>query len=451
MLAYGMASDSPSGEAWTGRLGFILAAIGSAIGLGNIWRFSYVAGENGGAAFLLVYALCVAAIGLPVLLAEFVLGSRARGDVLLAFSHPRAARAWRGGGLLAALVAFLILSYYSVIAGWASRYFVAYLDGSLPATPRESIPGAFDAFVADPLRPVLWHAAFMTLTAAVVAGGVARGIERASRILMPVLAAMVILLAGYALALPGAGRGLAFLFAPDWSALASPRLYLAALGQAFFSLGVAMGVMITYAGYIRSPGRLASSAAAVAAGDTLFAIIAGMAIFPIVFAFGMNPAYGPALAFVTLPQVFSIMPGGAWIGIAFFFLLTAAALTSSVSLLEVPVAIATRLRVSRAAAAIGLAAAAFAAGVPSALGGGVWSGVTFGGRGILEAVDFAAADLLLPLVGIAVVLFAGWVLPRDEALAHCGLPPRLARAWLALLRYVAPAAMLIFLGALAFA
>jgi NSS family neurotransmitter:Na+ symporter len=385
-----------------------------------------------------------------VLLSEFVLGSRTRGDVLLVFSHPRAARAWRGAGVLAALVAFLILSYYSVIAGWACRYFVSYLNGTLPGLPREVLPEAFRAFVGDPVPPVAWHALFMTATALVVAAGVARGIERASRILMPVLAAMVILLAGYALSLPGASRGVAFLFSPDWSALRTPRLYLAALGQAFFSLGVAMGVMITYAGYIRSRESLASSAAAVAAGDTLFAIIAGMAIFPIVFAFGLDPAYGPALAFVTLPQVFSIMPGGAWIGIAFFFLLSAAALTSAVSLLEVPVAIATRLGLPRTAAAAAIALCAFLAGVPSALGTGLWREVSIAGRGILEAVDFLAVDLFLPVVGIAVVLFAGWALPRGDALTDCGLPPLLARAWLAVVRWVAPVAMLVFLVTLAF-
>jgi NSS family neurotransmitter:Na+ symporter len=210
-----------------------------------------------------------------------------------------------------------------------------------------------------------------------------------------------------------------------------------------------MGVMITYAGYVRSAERLASSAAAVAVGDTLFAVVAGMAIFPIVFAFGMDPAFGPALAFVTLPQAFATMPGGAWIGVAFFFLLAAAALTSAVSLLEVPVAIATRLGVSRAAAAVGLAAAAFAVGVPSALGAGPWRGITIAGRGILEAVDHVAADLLLPVVGIVMVVFVGWALPRAEVLGHCGLSPRFARAWLASLRYLAPVAMTAFLVTLA--
>jgi NSS family neurotransmitter:Na+ symporter len=442
-------TQESSNDAWTGRAGFILAAIGSAIGLGNIWRFSYVAGENGGAVFLLVYGLCVLFIGLPVLLSEFVLGSRARGDVILAFSHARAPRVWKGAGMLAATVAFLILSYYSVIAGWALRYFFSYLGGSMSGIPREALPQAFSDFVAHPVRPAAWHAAFMALTAIVVAAGVARGIERASRVLMPVLAALVILLAGYALSLPGAGRGIAFLFAPDWSMLASPRLYLAALGQAFFSLGVAMGVMITYAGYVRSSERLASSAAAVAAGDTLFAVVAGMAIFPIVFAFGMDPAYGPALAFVTLPQVFSIMPGGAWLGTAFFFLLSAAALTSSVSLLEVPVAIAARLGWQRPAAAATVALCAFLAGLPSALGSGVWREVRIAGRGILEAMDFVAADLMLPVVGIAVVLFVGWVLPHHEALLHSRLSPPLARVWFALVRYAAAPAMLVFLVTLA--
>jgi NSS family neurotransmitter:Na+ symporter len=432
-------------DSWTGRTGFILAAVGSAIGLGNIWRFSYVAGENGGAVFLLVYALCVLFIGLPVLLSEFVLGARARGDVVLSFAHPRGSKFWRGAGMLAALVAFLILSYYSVIAGWALRYFGAYLGGTMSAIPRDALPAAFDDFLAHPVQPAAWHGAFMAATAVVVAAGVARGIEKASRYLMPVLAAMVILLAGYGLSLPGAGRGMAFLFAPDWSALGSPRLYLAALGQAFFSLGVAMGVMITYAGYVRSPESLATSAAAVALSDTLFAVVAGMAIFPIVFAFGMDPGYGPALAFVTLPQVFSLMPGGMWFGTAFFLLLSAAALTSAVSLLEVPVAIATRLGLPRKVATAAIALCAFMAGLPSALGASVWREVRVFGREILGAVDFVAANLLLPVAGIVVVLFVGWVLPRDEVLSHSHLPVAVARVWHALVRYAAAPAMLVLL------
>jgi NSS family neurotransmitter:Na+ symporter len=436
---------SPSEDAWSGRLGFILAAIGSAIGLGNIWRFAYVAGENGGAVFLLVYAVCVLLVGLPVLISEFVLGHRARGDLLQAFRVSGASRAWSGIGVLAILVAFLILSYYSVIAGWACRYFWVYLTGQLPSLPREALPAAFEAFIADPTAPVAWHALFMVLSAIVVTAGVARGIERASRVLMPLLAVMVILLAGYALSLPGAEKGLAFLFTPDWSALRTPRLYIVALGQTFFSLGVAMGVMIVYAGYVRSRARFGSAAVTIALSDTLFAVIVGMAIFPIVFAFGMDPAYGAALAFVTLPQVFAIMPAGAWIGTAFFFLLSAAALTSAVSLLEVPVAAARRAGVPRVPAALGVAALAFVVGVPSALGPGVLSAVQIGGRGVLEAVDYIASSVMLPVVGLAVVLYTGWVLPRTDALRECGLPPRWAEVWLAMVRYVAPLAMIVFL------
>jgi len=437
-------------ENWSGRAGFILAALGGAIGIGNVWRFAYVAGDNGGGAFLLVYVACVLLIGLPLLLSELVLGSRARADVIEAFSHPHAARAWRACGVLAALVAFVILSYYSVIAGWVCKYFVDYAIGAHPAASGAAPESSFREFVSDPLQPLLWHALFMAVTAAVVAAGVEKGIERASRVLMPVLGVLILLLAGYALSLPNAAKGLAFLFAPDWSALATPKLYLAALGQAFFSLGVGMGVIITYAGYLRSHERLAVSAVAIAAGDTLFAIAAGIAIFPIVFSFGMDPAYGPALAFVTLPQVFALMPGGAWFGVAFFFLLSAAALTSAVSLLEVPVAIARHRGWPRAGMAVLLASLAFLAGVPSSLGTGPLGDVRIGGRGILEAVDFVAADLFLPVVGTAVVLFAGWGLPRTAALGICGLSLRMARAWLFAVRYLVPAAMVVILGTIAF-
>jgi NSS family neurotransmitter:Na+ symporter len=432
-------------ESWTNRAGFVLAATGSAIGLGNVWRFSYVAGENGGGAFLLVYVACVVLIALPILLAEFAMGTRSRGDVVHAFSVSGAPRAWRAGGLLAACVAFLILSYYSVVAGWTLKYLFGYATGAIPALPREAVAEAFATFLRDPVEPLAWHALFMALTAFVVGAGVARGIERANRILLPLLAVTVVGLAAYAVSLPGAGKGLAFLFAPDWEALARPRLYLAALGQTFFSIGVGMGIMITYAAYFDRREQLPSSAAITASGDTLFAIVAGMAVFPVVFAFGLDPAQGPTLAFVTLPRIFAVMPGGAWVGVLFFFLLVAAALTSAVSLLEVLVAIAVRRGARRGAATALVAFAAFALGVPSALGSSVWAEVRLFGKEILDAADFLAANLLLPLAGIAVVLFVGWVLPRPLVLEACGLPAALARAWLALVRYFAPAAIALLL------
>jgi neurotransmitter:Na+ symporter, NSS family len=433
---------------WSGRAGFVLAALGSAIGIGNVWRFSYVAGDNGGAAFLLVYVACVALVGVPVLLAEMMLGSRGHGDVVRAYRATRA-RAWQGAGAFTALVAFLILSYYSVIAGWVCKYFVDYLAGAQPGDAATA-EASFNAFVSDPLRPLLWHGLFMALTVAVVAAGVQKGIERASRVLIPVLAVLIVLLAGYALSVPGAGRGLAFLFEPDWFALAAPPVYLAALGQAFFSLGIGMGVIITYAGYLRSNQRLAAAAVGIAAGDTAFAIVAGVAIFPIVFSTGMDPAYGPALAFVTLPQVFAAMPGGAWFGLAFFFLLAAAALTSAVSLLEVPVAIACNRGWPRARSAALVGVAALLVGIPSALGSGVLGGVRLAGKSILGAVDFVAAELFLPLAGLAVVLFVGWALPRREMMAASGLSARLGRAWLFCVRYLVPAAVVLILSARAY-
>ncbi len=443
-------SEAPR-EQWASRAGFVLATLGCTVGLGNIWRFAYVAGENGGAAFLLVYVVCVVAIGLPAMLAEFALGSRARLDVVAAFASGRAPRAWRIAGAGAVLGAFLILSYYSVVAGWAYKYFAGYAGGDLRGLPRGEAAARFAAFLREPVEPVAWHLVFMLTTVIVVALGVVRGIERASRILMPLLGAIVLILAGYALSLPGAGRGLAFLLAPDWSALARPGLYLAALGQAFFSLGVGMGVLVTYASYVREGERLPRAAGMIAAGDTLFAIAAGVAIFPAVFAFGIDPAQGPALAFVTLPQVFALMPGGSWFATAFFFLLSAAALTSAVSLLEVVVALGMRrLSLSRFNASLLAGIAAFVAGVPAALGSGALRNVESLGRDILEIMDYVTGNVLLPLGGIAVVIFVGWFIPRAAAIEGSGLrSSALARLWLLDIRLFAPAAIAIMLVALA--
>lgn len=423
-------------EAWSSRAGFLLATLGCAVGVGNIWRFAYVAGENGGAAFLLVYIACVALLGIPVMLAEFSLGSRARADVLAAFG---VRGPWRVAGALALSAAFLILSYYAVVAGWAAKYLADYARGALGGPAPEDFALRFSAFVSG-AQPIAWLAVFLGTSAALVAAGVQRGIERASRWLMPLLGAIVLLLAGYGLSLRGAAGGLAFLLAPDWAALARPQLYVAAVGQAFFSLGVGMGVLLTYASYAGHE-RLGSAAVAIAAGDTLFALAAGVAIFPAVFAFGLDPAQGPALAFVTLPQLFALMPGGAWFGLAFFLLLTGAALTSAVSLLEVPVAwLMRRFSLSRLAATLWTACAAFAAGMPSALS-----------QAVLESIDHLTAELLLPLAAIALLAYAGWGLPRAVALASTRLrSPGLARAWLLAVRYLAPAALAALLAASAF-
>ena len=313
-------------EQWTSRLGFILASTGAAVGVGNIWRFSYVAGQNGGAAFLVVYISCVLVIGIPLLIAELALGRRGQGDAVAAFTAVAPRSLWVTVGGLGVLAASLILAYYAVIAGWVLKYLAGALLGTLWQTAGEGYDVFFARFIADPLEPLVWQLVTMTATAVIVAAGVRGGIERANRVLMPMLALLVLGLALYSLSLPGAVGGVRFLPAPEWSALTSPVVYLAALGQVFFSIGIGMAIFITYGGYLAPEQRIPSAAATIVLGDTLVAVLAGCAIFPAVFAFGLDPAAGPQLVFVTLPQIFLTMPFGRLVGSLFFLLLIAAAL-----------------------------------------------------------------------------------------------------------------------------
>lgn len=439
------------GERWSSRRGFVLATIGAAVGLGNIWRFSYVVGENGGAAFLLVYLLCVLLLGIPLMLAEFAIGASARGDVVRAFGGPGIPRRWRAAGWIAALAAFLILGYYAVIAGWAYRYLAAFVLGELQAADRASVVAFFEDFTAAGWQPALWQALVLGSSIAVVALGVQRGIEAINRLLMPVLAAAIVAMAAYSLSLGSAGKGIAFLFSPDWSALTRPSVYLAALGQAFFSIGIGMGVLLTYGSYARERDELMPAAVAVAAGDTLVALAAGLAIFPAVFAFGLDAAQGPALAFLTLPELFGLMPGGRIFGLVFFGLLCVAALTSTVSLLEVLVPIAMRrLRWSRPACSAAIGACAFVAGLPSALGYGVLGHWRPFGMALLDAIDHVTSNLLLPVSALLTAVFVGWGWSRARALHDSGLDERaLGRAWLLGLRFVSPALILVTLAWLA--
>lgn len=433
-------------EQWGSRTGFILATVGSAVGVGNIWRFSYVAGENGGAAFLLVYLVCVVLIGLPLVIAELAVGRRAQGDAVTAFAFGGATGPWRYAGWVGIVGSVLILSFYSVIAGWALKYFVGAATGAL-WQPGGGYGSYFERFIANLGEPLGWAAVMLAVTMFVVANGVRQGIESLNRILMPLLAAIVIALAVYAVTLDGAGRGVAFLFSPDWTALTRPELYVAALGQAFFSLGVGMAIFITYGSYMPRSFGVASSAGAIVVGDTLFAVIAGLAIFPAVFAMGLDPQAGPQLAFITLPQIFLAMPGGSVIGALFFFLLAAAALTSMTSLLEIPVAMATnRFGLRRWAATALCGLVVFVLGLPSAMSFGVLAHVRIGRHGILDAVDAATSNFLLPTGGVLIALFVGYRLTRDIALAESDLGhTRLGYIWLWLVRTVAPLAIALIL------
>jgi NSS family neurotransmitter:Na+ symporter len=444
-------SKSVDREQWKSGAGFVLATIGCAAGLGNIWRFSYVAGENGGGAFLLIYLICVMLLGLPLMLAELCIGRRAQADVVASFSNGQGGRSWSFAGWLMAIASFVLLSYYAVIAGWAYKYFAAYLVGTPSGLLGGEFAAYFGAFVADPVEPVVWQFLVVASTVAVVIGGVKRGIEVANRILMPLLGAIVILLAGYALSLDGASAGLAFLFHPDWSAFARPSVYLAALGQAFFSLGIGAGALLTYGSYTATTQKLAPASLGVVGGDTLFAVIAGVAIFPAVFAFGLNPAQGPTLAFVTLPEVFNVLPGGRFFAIAFFVLLGLGALTSAVSLLEVPCAVLMRqLQWSRKKSALVTGAGIFAFGVPSALGFGVLQGIGIFGLGILESIDRIASSVILPVGGLFIAIFVGWKWSCADALRTAGLHQGVVGyVWRFLLRYVAPCLIILVLVGLA--
>jgi neurotransmitter:Na+ symporter, NSS family len=435
-------------EQWGTSAGFVLATIGSAVGIGNIWRFSYVAGENGGGAFLIVYALSVLFVGLPIVIGEMALGRRAGGDSVAAFSVTAPLSSWRFAGWLPVVGCTLILSFYAVIAGWALKYFLGAVTGTLWQGAGSGFGVYFREFIANPGEPLIWQLAILALAMFVVAGGVRSGIEAANRILMPLLALCVIGLAVYSATLPGAAGGWRFLLVPDWSAVLQGRVLVAAVGQAFFSIGVGMAVFITYASYLGPTTRLPRSAVAIVAGDTLFAIVAGLAIFPAVFAFGMDPRAGPELAFITLPQIFLAMPGGKLVGAVFFGLLVAAAVTSMISLLEVPVAcLVHRTRAGRrwAVGLVGLTA--FVLGIPSALSFGLLSGVQISGNGIFDLVDGLVSNVLLPAGGILVCLFVGWRLTRPQALEASGLNgTRVGVIWLWLVRVIAPATItLVFL------
>jgi len=427
-------------EQWSTHTGFVLATIGSAVGLGNIWRFSYVAGENGGAAFLFLYLIYVVIIGLPLVIAELMLGRRAQGDAIAAFEVSGPSSKWRYAGVLGGAGAVLILSYYSVIAGWALKYFAGAMLGPLWDQAAQGYGQYFRTFISHRGEPVLWQTLMLGASVAVVAGGVQAGIETVNRWLMPLLALIVISLAAFSLTLPGSSAGVSFLFAPDWSVLSRAEVHAAALGQAFFSLGIGMAVFLTYGSYMPRDFRLPRSAATIVIGDTGFAVIAGLAVFPAVFAFGIDPTSGPELAFITLPQIFLHLPGGAILGAAFFFLLSAAALTSMISLLEVPVSmVVQRLGTGRRRAAATIGALALLAGLPSAMSFGLLAHIRIGRHGILDAADAAVSNYLLPVGGMLIALFVGWRLAQEEALGESELGRGwLGVTWLWMLRILAP-------------
>ncbi|OZM57612.1 sodium-dependent transporter [Lottiidibacillus patelloidae] len=444
-----MDKSTQSREQWNSRLGFILAAMGSAVGLGNIWKFAYVTGENGGAAFILIYLACVFLIGVPIILAEFTIGRRAQSDAVGSFQKLAPNKPWEIGGFLGVIAAFIILSFYSVIAGWVLKYVWSYITGGLWSTPESGFGGYFGEFISGTYWPLFWHLLFMVMTVGVVVVGIKKGIEKANLILMPALGVLIVLLAVYSLTLGGAKEGLSFIFSPDWSAFADPKVYLAALGQAFFSLSLGMGALITYGSYLSKKEKLPSATVSVASLDTGFAIVAGIMIFPAIFAFGLAPDAGPGLIFIVLPEIFAKIGGfGIVVGLLFFLLVAAAALSSAISLLEVAVAFFMRkYEWSRKKATIILGVVIYLIGVPSALSqGGPLSGKSFlFGLPVLDGLAMLS-DILLPIGGLVIALFVGWGWKKADALAESDMKEGfLASLWIFLLRYVAPVSIAIII------
>ncbi len=436
-----MGNGTENREQWGSRLGFIMAAAGSAVGLGNIWRFPYITGVNGGAAFVLVYFAIVFTIGISVMLAEFVIGRNAGLNAVGAFQKIKGG-AWPVVGWMGVIAGFMILSFYGVIAGWTIAYMIQSVSGLMTLAAAGKAGDAFGAFVTNPVQVIAYQVVFMAITIWIVYKGVGEGIEKYCKIMMPALFVILLILIVRSVTLPGASKGLEFYLRPDFSKLTGASIF-AALGQGFFSLSLGMGCMITYGSYLNKKEILPSAAVTVTFLDTMVAFLAGFAIFPAVFAFGIEPGAGHGLTFVTLPNVFAKMPGGMIFSFLFFLLLFFAALTSSVSLLEVCVAyFKDQMGWSRTKASWLLGGVITALGVPSAISLG--GNLKIAGKDFLDVMDWGSSNFLLPLGGIFISLFVGWVWldgAKAEATNEGKHPFSWMTAWIWICRVVAPVAI----------
>lgn len=454
-----MNSEQTGRGVWGSKLAFILAAAGSAIGLGNIWGFPTQTGLNGGAVFVTVYLFCVILIGVPVMIAELTLGRKAHSDAVGTFKKLMPHTAWKYVGGLGVLIGLVILSYYSVLAGWTLHYIWLTITGTFAQADGQQVSEIFGSFTQDAWSNIGLHLAFMALTVWVVTGGIKGGIERATSLLMPVLFLLLVLLAARSVTLPGAGEGLRFYLSPDFSQI-SAEVVVAALGQAFFSLSLGMGAMITYGSYLSERENLVSSAFYVCIADLSIAFLAGIVIFPALFSVpGLSPTEGPGLIYVVLPNIFNAIPLGQVFGLGFYILLAIAALTSSISLLEVVVAYLIDQRgISRRKAAVTVGVLAFFLGIPSALGNGAVDFLTnmqtpfFSTPivGFLGITDFLFGKILLIVGAFFICLFIGWKWGIQNALDEIRKGSEsfaLKPLWIVLIRWVCPAAIfVIFVG-----
>ncbi|MEM7219477.1 MAG: sodium-dependent transporter [Pseudomonadota bacterium] len=441
--------------AWSGRLAFVLASIGAAVGLGNIWKFPYTLGSSGGSAFVVIYVSAILLVATPIMLAEMMIGRRAAASAPTALaqvardtgSSPR----WSLLGWMGLFAVLLVLSFYSVIAGWTLAYLLKFVSGAMSGLDGAAVGANFGAFLADPLPMTLWHLLFTAITVAVIARGVRSGLERVVTVVMPALFLMLLGLVVYAGIAGDFGTALDFLFQPDFSQITA-AVVLAAVGQAFFSVNVGVGTVLTFSAYLPRDVNLTRAAVTISLGDTLVALLAGLAIFPIVFANGLDPAQGPGLVYVTLSTAFAQMPGGTLVACAFFIMLFFAALSSSIAMLETLTAKLTeRWPRPRAAATIG--ATTFVLGIVTVLSFSSWQDVyplggfaAFAGKTPFDLIDYLVSNLLMPLGGVGFALFAGWRLGRELQIAELGVGDGgLYQLWLLLVRFFAPLAVAVVL------
>lgn len=436
---------------WGSRLGFVLAAAGSAVGLGNIWKFPYITGENGGGLFVLIYLVCIAVVGLPIMIAEVLLGRATQQSPVQAFAGPSGKSAWMIVGVMGVITGFIILSYYSVVAGWSLHYVVLSIAGTFSGMPVDDIGKVFGDVYASPGINLGWHLAFMVATIGIVYTGVGKGIEAASKILMPALFVLMGVLLVDAFFQPGFGKAFDFLFKPHTERLTAAGV-LEALGHSFFTLSLGMGAMLTYGSYLGKKDDAVSASATISLLDTGVALVACLILFPITFSFGMEAQAGPGLVFVSIPVALSQMPGGQLLSIAFFFMLFFAALSSGISLLEVVVSTCIdKFGWSRAKAAIGVGVAIAIFGIPSALSGAAegpfstgWKSVF--GKNFFDSFDYLASNWFLPLGGLLIAIYVGWVMPDASRRTEFEAGSRFASQypiWLFFLRFIAPVAIVI--------
>ncbi|MEQ9498798.1 MAG: sodium-dependent transporter [Deltaproteobacteria bacterium] len=436
---------------WGSRLGFVLAAAGSAVGLGNIWKFPYITGENGGGLFVLIYLVCIVVVGLPIMIAEVLLGRATQQSPVPAFAGDSGKSAWQVVGLMGVVTGFVILSYYSVVAGWSIHYVVLSILGTFNGMPVEDIGKTFGAVYQDPTINLGWHVAFMGATIGIVYTGVGKGIEAAAKILMPALFVLMGGLLVDAFFQPGFDKAFDFLFKPHTEKLTAAGV-LEALGHSFFTLSLGMGAMLTYGSYLGKKDDAVSASGLISLLDTGVALVACLILFPITFSFGMEAEAGPGLVFVSIPVALSQMTGGQFLSIAFFFMLFFAALSSGISLLEVVVSTCIdKFGWTRGKAAVSMGAAIFLFGIPSALSGAEegpfstgWKSVF--GKNFFDSFDYLASNWFLPLGGLLIAIYVGWVMPDDRRRAEFESGSRFAAfysVWLVFLRFVAPIAIII--------